>query len=88
MSGYWTETDTLTTLKAEGETQYQEMVGVLRWAVYLGWVEILLETAIMSTYLAFFEIEGKPLYQYRGNGIVDFNSHVPLRSRVQLPPSE
>ena len=29
------------------------MVGVLRWAVDLGQVDILLETALMSTYLAF-----------------------------------
>ena len=28
------------------------MAGVLRWSVELGWVDILLETALMSTYLA------------------------------------
>ena len=52
MSGYWPETDTLTEIKVEGVTQYQEMVGLLRWAVDLGRVDILLETALMYTYLA------------------------------------
>ena len=31
--------------------KYQEIVGVLRWAVDMGRVDILLETALMSTYL-------------------------------------
>ena len=31
---------------------YQELVGVLRWAVELGRVDILLETSLMSTYMA------------------------------------
>ena len=52
MSGYRPETDTLTKLKDEGVTQYQEMVGVLRRAVDLGRVDILLEAELMSTYLA------------------------------------
>ena len=51
MSGYWPETDTLTEIKVEGVTQYQEMVGVLRWVVDLGRVDILLETALVSTCL-------------------------------------
>ena len=42
MSSYWTETDTSPELKDEGATQYQEMVGVIRWAVELGRVDILL----------------------------------------------
>ena len=50
--GYWTEIDTLPKLKSEGVAQYQDMVGLLRWEVDLGRVDILLETAIMSTYLA------------------------------------
>ena len=53
MSGYRSETDTLPKLKAEGVTQYQEMFGVIRWAVDLGQVDILLYTALMSTHLAF-----------------------------------
>ena len=52
MSGYRPETDTLSELKDEGVTQYQDMFGVLRWEVGLGRVDILLETSLMSTYLA------------------------------------
>ena len=52
MSGYWLETDTLPKLKAEGVTQYNGMVKVLRWSVELGRVGILLETSLMSMYLA------------------------------------
>ena len=51
MSNYWSETDTSPELKSEGVTQYQDMVGVLRWAVELGRVYILLEMEIMTTYL-------------------------------------
>jgi hypothetical protein len=39
-------------LKAEGVQYYQELVGVLRWAVELGRVDILYEGATMSTHLA------------------------------------
>ena len=53
MSDYQPETDTSPKLKSERVTQYQEMSGVLRWAVDLGRVGILLETARMSMYLAF-----------------------------------
>ena len=49
MFGYWTETDTFPKLKSEGVAQYQDMVGLLRWEVDLGRVNILLETALMST---------------------------------------
>ena len=52
MPGYCTETDTSTNIKAEGVKQYQDMVRVLRWSVELGQVDILLETALMSMYLA------------------------------------
>ena len=52
VSGYRPETDTPPEINYEGVTQYQDMVGVLRWAVELGRVDILLETALMSTYLA------------------------------------
>ena len=51
MSGYRPETDTSPEIKAEGVTPYQEVFRVLRWAVELGRVDILLETALMSTYL-------------------------------------
>ena len=52
MSGYCSETDASPELKSEGVTQYQEMVGVLSWSVDLIQVDILLETALMSTDLA------------------------------------
>ena len=51
MSGYWPEISILTKIKSEGVTQYQEMVRTIRWSVDLGRVDILLETALMSTYL-------------------------------------
>ena len=51
MCGYRPETDTSHELKYERVTQYQDMVGVLRWAVELGRFDILLETVLISTYL-------------------------------------
>ena len=51
-SGYRPELDTSPELKAEGLQRYQELIGILRWAVELGRVDILLETALMSTHLA------------------------------------
>jgi len=44
--------DNTAELKAEGGQYYQEFVGVLRWAVELGRVDILYEVATMSTHLA------------------------------------
>ena len=52
MSGYQPETGTSPKLKSGGVTHYQEMVRVPRWAVYLGQLDIFLEIALMSTYLA------------------------------------
>ena len=46
------ELDTSAELKADGVQRYQEMIGILRWAVELGRVDILLETALMSSHLA------------------------------------
>ena len=39
-------------LQAEGVQYYQELIGVLRWAVELGRVDILYEVATMLTHLA------------------------------------
>ena len=50
--GYRPENDTSPELKAQGIQKYQELIGILRWAVELGRVDILLETSMMSTYLA------------------------------------
>ena len=52
MSIYQPETDTLPNLKPKGVTQYQEMIRVIRWVVDLGRVDIILEMALISTYLA------------------------------------
>ena len=51
MYGYWPETDTSPDLNDEGVTQYKELFRVIRWAFELGWIDILLETELMSTYL-------------------------------------
>ena len=51
-NGYKPEMDCTAELKAEGVQRYQEIVGQLRWAVELGRVDILLETSLMSSYLA------------------------------------
>jgi len=39
-------------LKADGIQYYQELIGILRWATEIGRVDLLLETSLMSTYLA------------------------------------
>ena len=39
-------------LKADGVQRYQELIGQLRWAVEIGRVDILLETSLLSSYLA------------------------------------
>ena len=51
-SGYRPELDTSPELKTEGLQRYQELIGILRWAVELGQVDILLETSLMSTHIA------------------------------------
>jgi hypothetical protein len=51
-SDYKPELETTAELKSEGIQAYQEMIGVLRWAVELGRVDILLEVALMSTHMA------------------------------------
>ena len=51
-SGYRPELDTSPEFKAEGLQRYQELIGILRWAIELGRVNILLETALMSPHLA------------------------------------
>ena len=51
-SSYKPELDVSGELKGDGLHYYQELIGVLWWAVELGRVDILLETSLMSTYLA------------------------------------
>ena len=50
--GYRPERDVSAELTSEGTQRYQELIGVLRWAAELGCVDILLETAMLSTYMA------------------------------------
>jgi hypothetical protein len=51
-SNYRPENDISAELKEQGVRRYQELIGILRWAVELGRVDILLETAMMSTHMA------------------------------------
>jgi hypothetical protein len=44
--------DDMPELKADGVQYYQELIGVLQWAVERGRVDILLETSLMSVHLA------------------------------------
>jgi hypothetical protein len=51
-SGYRPEIDTTAELGREGHQYYQELIGILRWAVEIGRLDILLEVSLMSTFLA------------------------------------
>ena len=44
--------NTTSELKADGLQYYQELIGVLRWAVEIGRLDILLEVSLMSAHLA------------------------------------
>ena len=49
--GYHPELDVTPELMADGLHRYQELIGILRWAVELSRVDILMETSMMSTHL-------------------------------------
>ena len=51
-SDYRPELEISPELKSDGIQLYQELIGVLRWAVELGRVDMLLEASLMSTYMA------------------------------------
>ena len=51
-SGYRPELDSTAELKADGVQWYQELIGMLRWAVEIGRLDVLYETAIMSKHMA------------------------------------
>ena len=51
-SNYRPELDVTEELKADGLQFYQECIGVLRWAVEIGRIDILLEVSLMSSHLA------------------------------------
>ena len=56
-SVYRPELDESPELKADGVQYYQELIGVLRWAVELGGVDIFYEVATISTHLDMPRIE-------------------------------
>jgi hypothetical protein len=52
LSGYAPWMEVSPELKADGVQRFQELIGQLRWAVEIGRVDILLETSLLSSYLA------------------------------------
>jgi hypothetical protein len=52
ISTYKPELDVSPELKHEGHRYYQELIGVLRWAIELGRLDILLEVSLLSAFLA------------------------------------
>jgi hypothetical protein len=75
---YSPELDDSPLLNVSQATTYQEFIGMLRWACELGRVDILLETALMSQYLAAPRhdhlIEVVRIFSY-----LKYNSSFPLR---------
>ena len=51
-TSYYPSEDVSRELNAEGLHMYQEMIGVPRWAIEIGRVEILLEVSLLSSHLA------------------------------------
>ena len=51
-SGYAPWLEDTPELKADGVQRFQELIGQLRWAVEIGRTDILLETSLLSSYLA------------------------------------
>ena len=51
-SGYRPELGISPELKQDGLQRYQELIGMLCWALEIGRVDVLLETALMATHLA------------------------------------
>ena len=49
---YYPETDSSPELDLEDTTLFQELIGILRWAVEIGRVDILTELLMLSTYQA------------------------------------
>ncbi|KAI2498409.1 Reverse transcriptase (RNA-dependent DNA polymerase) [Fragilaria crotonensis] len=64
-SDYKPELETSAELKSDGVQYYQELIGVLRWAVELGRVDVLLEVALMSTYMMAMPRDGHLQQLYR-----------------------
>ena len=51
-TNYALEMDATPELKADDVQYYQELIGLLRWAVDIGRIDILIEVSLMSSYLA------------------------------------
>lgn len=51
-SDYRPELDATAELATEGHRYFQELIGILRWAVEIGRLDILLEVSLLSAYLA------------------------------------
>ena len=51
-SGYHPAEDVSAELNSDELQYYQELIGVLRWAIEIGRVDILLEVALLSSHLA------------------------------------
>ena len=51
-TGYHPSEDSSSELDSSGTRYYQELIGVLRWAIELGRVDILLEVSLLSQHLA------------------------------------
>ena len=52
VSNYRPELDTTPELKLGGHRYFQELIGVLRWGIEIGRLDILLEVSMLSSYLA------------------------------------
>jgi hypothetical protein len=51
-SGYRPEVDATAELKIDGIRYYQELIGILRWSIELGRIDIATEVSMLSTHLA------------------------------------
>ena len=52
VGGYRPETDMIDPLDPDRASYYQTMIGVMRWMVEIGRIEIATECSLMSSYLA------------------------------------
>ena len=50
--GYSSELDMTQLLSDEQANYFQNLIGVLRWALELGWIDIHVQVAMLSIYLA------------------------------------
>ena len=81
---YRPELETSPELKSVGVQTYQEMIGMIRWAVELGRVDILLEASLMSTYMAM-PREGHLQQLYRIFGFLKLNPNRKIAFDFQHP---